>query len=158
MEPISLSAISFFMPIFSFLLVFIIIYAVLKKTGFLGGSESVMLFVSFILASFFIVEASLVEFVRINSAWIATGAVLIFFVMLLIAFMPGKEPLSVLTKGNWFAWVVLAAILALFIFSSAYVFKWTINWSKAEKIVSNDWAGLIILLIVAALVSWKIKG
>ena len=65
-EAASLSALSYFIPIFAFLLVFIVIYAILKKTGVLGGGEPVMLFVSLILSSFFILEASLVEFIRVS--------------------------------------------------------------------------------------------
>ena len=77
----SVSAIGYFMPIFAFLLVFIVVYALLKKTGVLGGAEPVMLFISFILASFFIVEASLVEFVQFSSAWFGVGVVGIFFLL-----------------------------------------------------------------------------
>ena len=77
----SISAIGYFMPIFAFLLVFIVVYALLKKTEVLGTAEPIMLFISFILAGFFIVEASLVEFVQLGSAWFSVFVVLIFFIM-----------------------------------------------------------------------------
>ena len=51
-----LMALSWFVPIFAFLLVFIVIYALLKKTSILGSSDMIMLFISFILASFFVVQ------------------------------------------------------------------------------------------------------
>ena len=78
----SISAIGYFMPIFAFLLVFIVVYALLKKTEVLGTAEPIMLFISFILAGFFIVEASLVEFVQLGSAWFSVLVVLIFFILL----------------------------------------------------------------------------
>lgn len=154
----STGALGYFLPIFAFLLVFIVIYALLKKTTVLGGSEPVMLFISFVLASFFIVEASLVEFIQFNSAWFGVFAVGIFFVVVLMGFVPGKEPLGVLNKKDWFAWTILGLIVAFFVISSAYVFNWVINWELVETWIYTDWFGLILLLVIAAFVSWKIKS
>jgi len=158
MTTASVSAIGYFMPIFAFLLVFIIIYALLVKTKVLGENQPIMLFVSFMLSAFFIVEASLVEFVQFNSAWFATIAVAIFFILVLLAFMPWKEPLKFLTTGNWFSWVILGLIIALFVISSAYIFNWTTNWGTVKDWFNTDWFGMILLLIIAGIVSWKIKG
>ena len=80
----SVSAIGYFMPIFAFLLVFIVMYALLVKTKVLGDSPAIMLFISFILSSFFIVQASLVEFIQFSSAWF--GVVIIFLFFLVIIF------------------------------------------------------------------------
>ena len=154
----SISAIGYFMPIFAFLLVFIVVYALLKKTEILGGNEPVMLFVSFILAAFFIVEASLVEFVKFSSAWFGAGVVALFFLLIILAFLPGKEPLEFLTKNDWFSWVVLGLIVIFFIISSAYVFNLAVNWGMVGDWFSSDWFGMILLLIIAGVVSWKIKG
>jgi hypothetical protein len=154
----SLGAASYFLPIFAFLLVFIVVYALMKKTAVLGGSEPIMLFISFVLASFFIVEASLVDFIQFNSAWFGVFAVAIFFLVALMGFVPGKEPLDILTKKNWFAWTLLGLIVAFFVISSAYVFNWVINWQMVQGWFYTDWFGLILLLVIAAIVSWKIKG
>jgi len=53
MDVVSLSAVGYFMPIFSFLLVFIVVYALFAKTKILGDGPAVMLFVSFILSIVF---------------------------------------------------------------------------------------------------------
>ena len=153
----SVSAVSYFVPIFAFLLVFIVIYALLFKTKVLGENQPVMLFISFILSSFFIVEASLVDFVQFSSAWIVTLAVVIFFVLLLLAFMPWDSPLKFLGEKNWFSWALLGVIVAVFIISSAYVFNWAINWGEVRSWFNADWFGFILLLVVAAIVSWRIK-
>ena len=154
----SVSAFGYFVPIFAFLLVFIVVYALLAKTGILGGSQAVMLFISFILAAFFIVQASLVEFIQFTSAWFGVMVIGLFFLLVVIAFLPGKEPLNFLVKGNWFSWVVLGLIIALFIISSAYVFNWAFNWEMVGTWLRGDVGGMILLLIIAAVVSWKIKG
>ena len=154
----SISAIGYFMPIFAFLLVFIVVYALLNKTGVLGGSQPVMLFISFILASFFIMEASLVEFVRFSSAWFGAGVIGLFFLLVVLAFLPGKDPLAFLTKNDWFSWVILGLIVAFFIISSAYLFSWVVSWAVISSWFSSEWFGMILLLIIAAIVSWKIKA
>ena len=154
----SLSAIGYFAPIFAFLLVFIVIYALLTKTKVLGESESVKLFISFVLASFFIVQASLVEFVKFSSAWFGVIVVGLFFLLVILAFLPGKTPLDFLTKNNWFSFVVLGLIVAFFVISSAYVFNWVIDWGLVQDWFSSDWFGMVLLLIIAAIVSWKIKS
>ncbi len=150
-----LSTLGYFLPIFAFLLVFIVIYAILKKTGVLGDSDGIILFISFILASFFVVESSLVEFVSFSSSWFAVLVIGVFFIMMLVAFMPGDKPLEMLSKGSWFAWVLIGLMVAIFIVSSSYVFNWAINW---DYVWDSNWIGLVLLIIIAAVVSFVIKG
>lgn len=154
----SVSVIGYFVPIFAFLLVFVVVYALLKKTEVVGGNEPIMLFISFILASFFIVEASLVDFVKFSSAWFGAGVVALFFLLVVLAFLPGKDPLGFLTKNDWFSWFMLGLIMLFFIVSAAYVFNWVLDWGMINDWFSSDWFGMILLLVIAGVVSWKIKG
>ncbi len=153
---VPLSAIGYFMPIFAFLLVFIVIFAILKKTDILGDNSAVSVFISFIISSFFVVEASLVEFIQFNSAWFAVGTVSLFFIITLVAFLPWKEPFEFMVKGNWFSWVILGIIAAFFVVSSAYVFNWVVDWGMVQEWFNTEWFGMILLLLIAAVVSWKI--
>ncbi|MBT6689971.1 hypothetical protein HN903_04640 [archaeon] len=150
----SVSAIGYFMPIFAFLLVFIVIYALLVKTKVLGESPAVMLFISFILSSFFIVEASLVDFVQFSSAWFGTIVISLFFLIVILAFIPGIKIGEFFGKGNWFAWVLLGVMLLFFIFSSAYVFNWVLNWEMIQGWFDEGWFGMILLLVIAGVVSF----
>jgi hypothetical protein len=150
----SISAIGYFMPIFAFLLVFIVIYAILVKTKVLGESPAVMLFISFILSSFFIVEASLVEFNQFSSAWFGTIVVSLFFLVIVLAFIPDIKLGEFFGKGNWFAWVLLIGMLLFFVFSSAYVFNWVVNWDMINNWLGDGWFGFVLLLAIAAIVSW----
>ncbi|MFH0711618.1 MAG: hypothetical protein V1889_00665 [archaeon] len=156
MATASLSAIGYFVPIFAFLLVFIVIYALLVKTQILGGSSAVMLFVSFILSAFFIIEANLIEFVQFSSAWMSVLVFVLFFVLVILAFIPGIKIGEFLGKGNWFAWVLLVVILVVFVVSSAYVFNWALNWGMVKDWFGSDWFGMILLLIIAGVISWRI--
>lgn len=150
----SLSAIGYFMPIFAFLLVFIVIYALLVKTKVLGESSAVMLFISFILSSFFIVETSLVEFVEFSSAWFSAFIVGLFFLIVILAFIPGIDLGDFFGKNNWFAWVLLVLVVVFFITSSAYVFNWVFNWGMLWNWFSSDWFGMILLIVIALVVSF----
>lgn len=153
----SVSAIGYFMPIFAFLLVFIVIYALLVKTKVLGESPAVMLFISFILASFFIVEASLVEFIQFSSAWFGTVVIALFFLIVIVSFVPGLDAGKFFAgKNNWFAWVLLGLLVAFFVISSAYVFNWVLNWGMIRSWFDTDWFGMVLLLIIAAVVSFTI--
>ena len=158
MAAISVSAIQYFLPVFAFLLVFIVVYALLKKTQVIGGSEGIMLFISLILASFFVIESSLVDFVILSSSWVSVLIIIVFFIVALLGFMPWKEPFGFLTKRNWFAWVLLAAVLGIFIVSSAYVFHWAISWGEFNEWINTDWFGMILLLVIAGIVALIIKG
>jgi len=158
MAETTISAIGYFMPIFAFLLVFIVIYALLAKTKVLGDSSAVMLFISFILASFFIVEASLVEWVQFSSAWFGVAVVLGFFIVALVALVPGIKIGDFFGAKDWFAWVLLALVVVFFIISSSYIFNWVVNWDLIVSWFDTEWFGMILLLAIAGIVSWKIKG
>ncbi len=148
----SVVALSYFMPILSFLLVFVLIYAILKKTEILGEDEWVALLISFVLAVFFIAEASLVDFVNFSSAWFGVFIVCVFFILVLVGFL-GKDALGTITGNKGVAWTLLGALIVFFIISSAYTFNWAVNWSTVWDWAYTDWAGMILLLIVAIVVS-----
>lgn len=147
----SLSALNYFLPILSFFVVFVVIFALLKKTQVLGENDFVALFISFVLGVFFIIQTSLVDFLMFSSAWFVVVIFLVFLMFVLLAFFPGK--LEFLEKG-WVSWVVVGGLIGLFIIASAYTFNWAVNWDKAAEWVYSDWFGLILLLVVGAFVSW----
>tara|TARA_Y100000310_G_C20630450_1_gene788357 strand:- start:1163 stop:1636 length:474 start_codon:yes stop_codon:yes gene_type:complete len=147
----SLAAIEYFMPILAFLVVFIVIYAILMKTKVLGDNNFVALFISFVLSVFFVVEASLVDYVLFSSAWFVVIVFFVFLLFIILAFFPGK--LDFLEKG-WVSWVVVGALIGFFIIASAYTFNWAVNWGEVSDWIYSDWFGLVLLLVIAAVVSW----
>ena len=72
-------------------------------------------------------------------------------IMLLIGFTHGK--LDVIRKP-WLAWVLLVALIVFFVISSAFTFNWAVNWDKVQNWFNTDWFGFVLLLIIAAVVSW----
>lgn len=146
----NLSVIGYFLPVISFFFVFVLIYAVLNKTGILGKNNGVSLMISFMLSAFFIYNASLVEFVKTSSAWFVVFFVCIFFIMLLITFTHGKVD-KIMNPSM--AWVLLALLVVVFVVSSSYVFNWAVNWTTLKDWAHTDWFGFILLLIMAGIVS-----
>ena len=141
---VDISGISYFLPIFSFLLVFIIVYAILKKTEVLGGDSGVALFVSLILASFFIVNAQMVEFVEFSASWFVVFLICILFILMFLAFV-SKDYLKVFTENKGLA--------VAFIASASRVFQWAINWDATRAWFETDWFGMILLLVIAGIVA-----
>lgn len=148
----SLSILSYLLPIFSFLLVFVVVYALLIKTKILGDNHFVALFISFILASFFIINVQLVDFVQFTSSWMVVIIVAVFFILLLLAFLPGG--LGFLKDSKGFAWVVLGLLIIFFIIASSFVFNWALNWDVVSNWFYTDWFGFALLIILGAVVSW----
>jgi hypothetical protein len=150
----SLSALNYFMPLFSFLFVFVLVYALLAKTKVLGDNNFVHIFISLILAIFFIVNVSLVDFVKFSSAWVAVFIVLLFLILVIIAFTHGK--VDVVMKP-FVAWILLAALIIFFIVSASVNFGFfSLTWSRLTTWASTDWFGFILLVIVAAVVAWVV--
>lgn len=148
----SLASVGYLLPVLSFLFVFILVFALLKKTGVIGDNEAVAIFISLILASFFVVNASLVDFVQLTSAWIAVFAVSILFILVLLAFV-SKDALEAFTSNKAVAWIVVGLLVVFFIISSSYVFNWAVNWSLVNDWFYTDWFGFVLLIIVAAVVA-----
>ncbi len=149
--------ISYFLPIFSFLLVFIVLYAILQKTHVLGDNPSISILISLILSSFFIVETQLVDFVNFTASWMTVIFITIFIFSTVLAFLPGKEPLAFLTKGSWFSWTILVVLVIFFITSATHVFNLAINWAMLRTWAQTEWFGFILLAVIATIISIVLK-
>lgn len=152
---VSLAPVGYFMPIFSFLFVFVLIYALLAKTKVLVDNNAVSLMISLMLSSFFIFNASLVRLVQTSSAWFVVFLVCMFLIITLLSFTHGKID-NIINKNV--AWAILAVIILIFVISSSYVFNWAVNWSTLNVWAHKDWFGFIVLLIMAAIVSKVLVG
>jgi hypothetical protein len=151
---VSLAAINTIMPVISFLFIFILIYALLVKTKILGGDNNwVPLFLSLIIASFFIVNVDLVEFTKMNVSWFVVFIVCLFMILLMLSFV-GEDALKFFTKEKSFAGVLVAIVVIMFVVSSSYTFNWAISFDTVDAWFNNDWAGMIILIVLAGFVSW----
>jgi len=74
-------------------------------------------------------------------------------ILFMIAFTHGK--IDVVMKP-WVAWAILVLLIAFFVISSAYVFNWATNWDVIRSWAYTDWFGMVVLVIIAAFVSWML--
>jgi hypothetical protein len=151
-----ISSISYFLPIFSFLLIFVITYAVLKKSGVLGDNAGVSLFVSLILASFFIVNTKMVDFVQFSMTWFSVFLICAVFIFVFLGFM-GKDSLKVVAENKGMA-VAFFIILAIgFAVSAAWIFNWAIDWTRLKSWFNTDWFGFVLLVVIGGVVAWVLS-
>lgn len=157
-----LSGIEYFLPILSFLVVFIIIFAVLNKTKIIGENKWWQLFVSFVFATIFISAAGARDYVLNIIPWFAILIVSFVLILAVVAFI-GK-PIENMSKGLGIAFIII--LILAFLVSAIFVFSDYIgpylpwNYPAGGGSVLVDWLysprvfGAILLLIVSAVVSW----
>jgi len=144
------SSLNFLMPLFSFLFVFIIIYALLIKTKLLGDNKGIHLFISLLLAIFFVVNLDMRAYLQFSGAWMAVFIVCLFLIILLITFTHGKVDMIM---NEYVAWGILI-ILLFFVISSTYFFSWSFQWTSVSNWFGTEWFGFVLLLVIAGVVSW----
>ena len=162
---IDISGIFLFMPIFSFLFVFFIVYALLIKTKVLGESNFVNLFISLIMAIIFMSFSSLDLYVQTLVPWFIVLLVCVFMILLLVGFSSGK--LENVMSQRFFGWVVVLILLSIFLIAAIRVFNpifhpdLIITSGEGTSLIEQlrfaadgRVFGTILLLVIAGLVSW----
>lgn len=154
------SGIAYFAPIFAFLLVFVVVYAVLLKTRLLGEHKLGLVFVSFLVATLFISFAGGIDYVLTITPWLAILLISLFFVLLLAGLI-GKE-MEFMNKPVGVIVLIVSGIIFLVsgyvVFSEVigqyfpYSRNYVIN-TGSEFIFSPRVVGAVVILIVAALAS-----
>jgi len=160
---LNISGIFFFMPVFSFLFVAIIVYALLAKTKGIGGSKWVNLLVSFIVAVIFMSFSSAELYVRTILPWFIVLMVVVFLV-LLIAMFSTKAWDKIMSPA--FAWIVVIILVIIFLVAAVYVFnpvfhpdlgvtsgQGTSMIEQIKEFMGGGIAGSILLLIIAVIVA-----
>ncbi len=109
---LDISWISEGMPIFAFVLVFVLAYAVLAKTKILGGSSWINVIISFVLTTIFISFSSIREYVTNITPWFIVLLVVSFFFLMLLFFMV-KEPAAFI-KPITIVFVAIFALILIF--------------------------------------------
>lgn len=150
------SGLSTLIPIFGFLFIFTVIYALLAKTKILGENKFIHIFVSFCVAIIFVVSANAIEYVRVITPWFATFLVSLLFILIIVGLIRGK--IEDFFKP-WFVWVILVILIAIFVGSAVYVFADVINTyfsTQKQFFLQPQIFGAVILIILAIITSWII--
>src|SRR3989344_1783720 len=105
-----LSWLTYFLPIVAFLIVFLAIYIVLKKTDFIDNQFLILLF-AFLVSSVFVSAAGAVGFVTNVLPWFGILAISLVFILALTGFV-GKDA-EFMHKGIGIAVVVILGLVFL---------------------------------------------
>ncbi len=162
---VDVSSFQYFLPLLSFLVVFVVTFVVLAKVNLFEGPW-VHAFVSFLVATIFVSVADARSYVQNVTPWFAVLLVCLFFMVLLFGLV-GK-PLDFMQKGVGVVFVIVLFIVfliaALVVFSSQLgpYLPGSETYGSGNPNVTNftDWlysprvGGAVLLLLVSALVSW----
>lgn len=155
---IDLSGLGTFMPIFAFILVFTVTYALLAKTKVLGEHKFVHIFVSFCIAIIFIISANAIEYVGAITPFFAAFVVSLLFIMLIVGLIKGN--VETFFKGNGFSWFVIIVLIIIFVFSALFLFAPLINQYMAgpkQFLLQPQILGVLILVAVTAFTAWLLS-
>lgn len=163
-ETVDVSGISYFVPVISFILVFVVTYAILNKTK-LFENKGIELFVSFLISTLFISAVGTVNYIETIVPWFAILLISLFFILMLTGFIGDK--VDFLKKGFGILFVVL--LFVVFLVSAFFVFSSSISpylpggdregadpyvLNATSWIFSSKFGGAFVLILVSALVSW----
>jgi hypothetical protein len=155
MVAIDLTGLGTFMPVFAFILVFTLVYALLAKTKVLGEHKFVHIFVSFCIAIIFLISANAIEYVKVATPWFAAFIVSLLFIALVFGLVKGN--LEDFFKAKGFAWFLVIVLILVFIFSAIHVFAPLVNQYIAgpkKFILQPQVLGFVILIVVTAFAAW----
>lgn len=161
-------SVAYFMPIFAFLLVFILVYALLGKTKILGENKFLHLLLAFFVSIIFVSSPAAKEFVFLSVPWLAVFLVSLVLILMTIAFIGIKTEKAYPAVTA----VVVIFLIVVFLISSINVFGPVINpylphaseaaeASGVQEVLevkhfffSPAVLGAILLFAAAAVVSW----
>ena len=161
---IDISGIFFFMPIITFLFVFLIVWSILVSTKILGDAPWVNLFIGLIMAIIFISFSSLDLYVRTIVPWAVVLLVCIFLVLLLTG-LASKDLMKAAASKVGITAIVLLVIVflisAIKVFNPVFHPDLIITTGEGVSLVDQirygadgTVFGTLLLIGIAAIVSW----
>ncbi len=120
---LDISIIAFFRPIFVFLFIFAVLFAILEKTKIFGSTKGVNSLISFVLALLFLISSDLVEVVNIITPWFTILFIMILMMILVFMFASVKqETIAETFKQTWFVWILVLVMFGIFGYALSQVF------------------------------------
>jgi len=154
-----LGFLEFFLPVFTFLFIFVLLYAVLDKFKLMGENRWLKLIAAFSVALLFLFSQDTIRFVEFITPWFVVLVVLALFILSLFMFMGMKEgDLEKTVKDPVVYWTVLVIIIILLIIAIAEVFTFVAPETGTGKppteglraVTHPRTLGALFLLVIAA--------
>ncbi|MDP1696101.1 MAG: hypothetical protein Q8L29_04260 [archaeon] len=149
MATIDVSGFGTLLPLFGFLLIFIVVYATLNKTKIIGESKFVQLLAAFIVSIMFILAVQPREYILSIIPLFAMLIIVMFLILAFTGFIGGLESWGKgIGKGMVVVMLIIFLVIAYFVFAST-ISPFISEIGKYPKVI-----GAIVLLVISALVSW----
>ena len=151
MAVIDFTPFSEILPLLTFLVVFILVFAVLNRTKVIENAF-MQLLIAFLLSTIFITAAGAREYVEAVTPWFAVLLVCLFFIMAIMGFI-GKD-VDFMKKGVGGAFV--AILIIAFVISGILIFSTGLRPYFGLFFSSPRLYSAILLLVIAGVVGWAL--
>ncbi len=164
----------FFSQIFTFLLVFVFVYAVLQKTKILGGEKNIDALVGVALAFITLLVPGVSKLLTLSAPWFILMFFLIFLIALMSMFMGANtESLKfALTNEGLIWWIIIIGVLIVLGAASQVYGKDVLSVTASNatttsgQVITNAGAtifhpkvlGVALILIIASLAVGKLAA
>lgn len=140
---LDIGILEYFTPVFVFLFVFAIVYALLDKTGILGESKALKSLVAFTLSMLFILTNNMVKLITVMTPWVVILLIAVLFIMLFFMFVGAKnEQITGVFTEKVTVWIVLGVLATIFIYAMTQVYGQDVHTIYGEGNVTTDSSGL----------------
>ncbi len=87
---LDIGILEYFVPLFSFIFIFLIVYVLLQKTKILGGKSAVDFIISMVVTILVVLSSSAVELANFMSVWSVVVIVVLVFLFIMVSFWAGE--------------------------------------------------------------------
>ena len=103
-----------FIPIFVFILIFVVMYAILLKTHLLGENKGLISLASFVIALLFIITQTATEFIQLVTPWFVVLIIVTMCFLLIFMFLGVKpETIAGVVTNESYTWIILIILIVL---------------------------------------------
>lgn len=152
---IDISGLAYFMPIFSFIFIFAIVYALLNKSKILGENKPVILLISFFIAIVFATTENTRTYIETVTPWIVVLFVSLLFILIMISLSQRKFE-DFIQPG--FVWFFIIAIFVIFLVSANQVFSHYMLFQNLRTTLTQNerLTGGLLLIAVGWFATWTL--
>ena len=120
---LDINILSYFIPVFIFLFVFTIFFAILQKTKLLGSNAGVDALIAFSVAMLFMFVSDARQLITVITPWLVIMLVIIMSLMMIFMFLGVKaETISDAMSESGTVWTVLIILIIGLIIAFTQVF------------------------------------
>ncbi|MBI2508007.1 hypothetical protein HYV89_03565 [Candidatus Woesearchaeota archaeon] len=106
----------FLIPVFIFILIYAIIFSVLRKSKFLGDDTNINAVVAFVLSALFAIVPGVMEFISIIAPWFVVMVIVAFSILLVFMFGGVKgDTIESIFKNSTVYWTIIMLSIIILI-------------------------------------------